>query len=423
MSRGKIIGGVVALVVIAAVVGGVFYSSAANAPAVTTAKVVNTALSVTVTASGKIEAAKRADVFAPTAGKLASVAVKDGDAVKAGQRLAIMDTAPLKLQVKQATAALKGAKAQLDAINRGIPSAIDKAAAQAGVNSAQAGYDSAHANYVAFAAAFGSDPSQEATRARLAATDKQAYAALQSAKSGKSKLSMAAKVSLAKAAAQASVDSASAALALAQNTLDDATLVAPIDGAVIFNASGVPGADGMTPRAAIGTAVTPASAIFTVVDLNSLNFNAQVDEADIDKVKDGMKTSVSLDAFSATTFTGTVSSIRKAAVQTTTGGIAFPVLIAVNGAGKNILVGMSGSADIEVKSVAGALTVPIEAIFSDGGKKYAFVVTDNKVAKVEVTTGALTDVSAEVLTGLKAGDTVATNQLSALTDGMTVRVK
>jgi HlyD family secretion protein len=413
----------VVLVVIAAVVGGVFYSSSANAPTITTAKATTTALSVTVTASGKIEAAKRADVFAPAAGKLASVAVKDGDSVKAGQTLAIMDTAPLNLQVKQATAALKGAKAQLDAINKGIPSAIDKAAAQAGVDAAQSGYDSAHSNYTAFLTAFGSDPSQEATLARLAVTDKQAYAALESAKSGKSKLSLAQKVSLAKAAAQATVDSASAALAYAQNTLDSATLVAPIDGAVIFNAAGVPGADGMTPRAAIGTAVTPAGAIFTVVDLNSLNFNAQVDEADIDKVQVGMKVAVSLDAFSATTFTGTVGSIRKAAVQTTTGGIAFPVLIAVNGAGKNILVGMSGSSDIEVKSVAGALTVPIEAILSDAGKKYAFVVTNNKVAKVEVTTGALTDVSAEVLTGLKVGDTVATSQLTTLTDGMAVRVK
>jgi hypothetical protein len=99
------------------------------------------------------------------------------------------------------------------------------------------------------------------------------------------------------------------------------------------------------------------------------------------------------------------------------------VLISVDGAGKNILLGMSGSADIEVESVSGALTVPIEAILSDGGKKYAFVVSNNKVAKVVVTTGALTDVSAEVLSGLKAGDVVATSQLTALTDGMTVRTQ
>ncbi len=416
MSRGKIIGGIVVLVVIAAVVGGVFYSSTANAPAITTAKATTSALAVTVTASGKIEAAKRADVFAPTVGKLATVAVKDGDTVKAGQTLAVMDTAPLRLQVRQASAGLKGAKAQLDAIGRGVPSAIDKAAAQAGVDAAQAAYDMAHAALLAY-------PSVDATSARLEIAAKQAYAALQGAKSGKSKLSLAEKTSLAKAAAQASIDSASAALALAQSTLDDATLVAPIDGAVIFNATGAPGTDGMTPRAATGTAVSPSAALFTVIDLGTLNFNAQVDEADVDKLKAAMKAGIALDAFPSMTFKGTVTSIRKAALQTTTGGIAFPVLISVDGAGKNILVGMSGSADIEVNSVSGALVVPIEAVLSDNGKKFAFVVSNNKVSKVEVTTGALTDTSAEVLTGLKAGDVVATSQLTALTDGMTVRAQ
>jgi HlyD family secretion protein len=423
VSRGKIIGGIVVLVVIAAVVGGVFYSSAANAPAIATAKATSSALSVTVTASGKIEAAKRADVFAPTPGKLASVAVKDGAAVKAGDTLAVMDKAPLALQVKQAAAGLKGAKAQLDGVNKGIPSAIDKAAAQAGVDAAQAAYDAAHSSYVTFHAIYGADPSQEATLARMALANKQAYAALENAKSGKSRLSLAAKVSLAKSAAQAAVDSASAALALAQNTLDDATIVAPIDGAVIFNALGAPGTDGMIPRAAIGSAVAPGTAIFTVVDLSSLNFNAQVDEADVAKLKEAMKVTVVLDAFSSTSFKGAVSSIRKASVQTTTGGIAFPVLISVDNGGKGILIGMSGSADIEIESVAGALVVPIEAVLSDGGKKFVFVVSGGKVAKVEVTTGALTDTTAEVLTGLKVGDVVATSQLTALTDGMTVRAQ
>jgi HlyD family secretion protein len=339
-----------------------------------------------------------------------------------------MDAAPLRVQVKQASAGLKAAQAQLDAVNRGVPSAIDKSAAQAGVNAAQASYDAAHASYKAFLAAYeaASEPvqaSMEATLTQLRISNRQAYASLQNAKSGKSKLTRAEKISAARASAQAAVDSASAALALARDTLDDATLVAPIDGAVIFNATGAPGTDGMVPRAAIGTAVTPGTALFTVVDLGSLNFNAQVDEADIDKVKDGMKARVVLDAFSSATFTGTVKSIRKAAIQTTTGGIAFPVLVGVDGAGKNLLIGMSGSADIEVNSVAGALIVPIEAVLSENGKKFVFVVTDNKVAKVEVTTGALTDVSAEVLTGVAAGDVVATSQLTTLQDGMTVRAQ
>jgi len=419
VSKGKIIAGVVALVVIAAVVGGVYYSSAASAPLVSVARVTSETLGVIVTASGKVEAANKADVYPPTAGLLVSVDVADGDVVKAGATIAQMDTAPLKLQVKQANAGLKGAKAQLDGVNKGVPAAIDKAAADAGVNAAQAAYNAAKAAYEAYAMFSSTD----ATATQLAIAKKQTNAALQNAKSGRSKLSTMAKVALAKASAQAAVDSASYALRLAQDTLDKATLTAPIDGVVVFNAVGAPGTDGTLPKASVGAAVAPGSAPFTVVDLGSLNFNAQVDEADVAKVKADMPAKVSLDAFVTTTFPGKVKSIRATAVQTTTGGIAFPVLVAIDQTKDRILLGMSGSVDIEVNAVSGALTVPIEAILDDAGKKYVFVVKADKVAKVEVTTGALTDVRAQVLTGLTAGDTVATNNLTALTDGMTVRTQ
>lgn len=424
MSRGKIIAGVITLVVIGAVVGGVWYSSAASATSVSVARATSETLGVIVTASGKVEAATKRDVYPPTAGLLDSVDVKDGDVVKAGDALAHMDTAPLQLQVKQAAAGLKGAKAQLDAVNRGVPSAIDKAAANAGVNAAQAAYDAAASAFDAYDAIFvgaGSPASMEATHTQLQLAEKQAYAALQSAKSGSSKLSTAGKVALAKASAQAAVDSATYALKLAQDTLDKATLTAPIDGVVVFNAVGAPGIDGTLPKAAVGAAVAPGSAPFTVVDLGSLNFNAQVDEADVAKIKPDMTAKVSLDSFATTTFTGKVKSIRVTAVQTTTGGIAFPVLIAIDPTEQGLLLGMSGSADIEVSSVSGALTVPIEAVLDDAGKKYVFVVKDDKVSRVEITTGALTDIRAQVLTGLTNGDTVVTSKLTELKDGMAVR--
>jgi hypothetical protein len=99
------------------------------------------------------------------------------------------------------------------------------------------------------------------------------------------------------------------------------------------------------------------------------------------------------------------------------------VLVAIDPTDQKVLLGMSGSVDIEIEAVSGALTVPIEAILDDAGKKFVFVVKADKVSKVEVTTGALTDTRAQVLTGLSAGDTVATSNLTALTDGMTVRAQ
>jgi HlyD family secretion protein len=428
VSRGKIIAGIVGLVVVGGIVAGVVISAQGAVPQVTVAKVQQETLGVLVTASGKIEAADKADVFAPTMGTLDSVAVTDGQKVKAGDVLATMDTAPLRLQVAQARAGLKAAQAQLDGVNRGVPAAIDKSAAQAGVDAAKTAYDAAKAAYDAFKLGYDAalpavQPSMVATLTQMLIGKEQAYAGYLSAQSGSNKLTTMSKVAAAKAAANAGVSQASQGLALAEDTLDKAVLTAPMDGVVIFAALGAPGMDGSTPKAEHGSPVGPQSAVFTVVQFGALNFNAQVDEADIDRVKLASKGTVRLDAFPSDSLDSKVVTVKPTAIQTTTGGIAFPVLLSVNPAGKNLLLGMSGSVDIEVSAVSGAVTVPIEALFDENGKKYVFVVEGGKVAKREVTTGALTDTRAQLLTGATTGQDVAVGNLSSLKDGMTVRTK
>jgi RND family efflux transporter MFP subunit len=417
----------VVLAVIAAVVGGVLYSSSSSAPSVTTAKATSETLGVIVTASGKIEGARRRDVYPPAAGTLKTVEVSDGATVTAGDTLAVMDTSPLTAQVRQAASALAAARAQLDAVDRGVPTAIDKAAASASLSAARAAYRAATSAYDAFkkvydASAPDARASMEATLTQLSLAKRSAFASVQGARSGASKLTTAAKVSLARSAASSAVDAASWALKLARDTLSKAKMTAPIDGVVVFNPTGTPGTDAAVPTPEEGSALVPGSAPFTIVDLSALDFTAQVDEADVARVASGMKSTVTLDAFPNTTFSGTVSAVKATAIQTTTGGIAFPVLIRVDGHGSRLLVGMSGSSDIEVNAVTGALTVPIESVLDESGKKFVFKLnTSNTVTKTEVTTGALTDTSAQILTGIASGDTVVTSQLTTLKDGMTVR--
>lgn len=428
MSRGRIIAAVVALLVIGGIVAGVMLSAQSGVPQVSVAKATKETLGVVVTASGKIEAATKGDVYAPTAGTLASVDLADGAKVKAGQVIAVMDTKPLELQVQQAAAGLEAAEAQLEAVNNGVPAAIDKAAAAAGVNAAQAAYDAANKAYQRFLTVYEStpetvQPSLEATLTQLKISKLNAYSGLQQAKSGRSKLTVAGRLGEARDSANAAVDSAEYALSVANSTLAKATLVAPIDGVVIFQALGVPAADGSVAKAAVGAPVSPASSVFTVVALGDVNFNAQVDEADVDKIKGAMKAKVSLDAFPSETFDGTVQVIRATAIQTTTGGIAFPVLVKVDPKDKNLLLGMSGSVDVEVNAVSDAITVPIEAILDENGKKFVFVIDAGKATKTEVTTGALTDTRAQIIKGVTEGQSVATSKLSELKDGAAVRTQ
>lgn len=64
-------------------------------------------------ANGRIEA-ERVDVATKLAGRLKDVLVKEGDTVKRGQTLAVMDTAELEAQINDAKAEARQAERQLD---------------------------------------------------------------------------------------------------------------------------------------------------------------------------------------------------------------------------------------------------------------------------------------------------------------------
>ncbi len=252
------------------------------------------------------------------------------------------------------------------------------------------------------------------------AAQAQAEAGLSSAKSGLSK-AKAANNSSSKSAAQAGVDQAQQALDLAEQALEDATLVAPIDGVVIFNST--PSALGAGSPPSEGSAVSPQSAPFTVVDFSGLKFTAEVDEADIDRVKVGMTSAITLDAFPGEEFATTVIRLNPAAQSTATGGTIFAVELELADTGKDILIGMKGDATIEVSSREAAITIPVEALFSEGGTDYVYTVENSVLTKTEITVGATTDTEVEVIEGLDEGTVVALSGSTQYTDGMTVRIQ
>lgn len=443
--RTKIILAVVALVVVAGIVAAVTLGGNASGPEVETATVTKQVLAVTVSASGKVESGVSADIYPPTAGTLDTIEVEDGQTVTAGTEIAQMDTAQLEVQVAQAKAGLAQAKATLANIGAQGGGSADVTAARKAVSASRDAVTAAEAAESAARSAWKDAkaahslaksmyPSTSPTVAAAATAEKQAYAGYQSAKAGVSqaeagvssakaglKKTDAASPSSSKAAARAGVRQASEALLAAEQVLEEATLVAPIDGVVLFNsAASVTGAGGKPTES---SAVSPQAAPFTVVDLDALKFTAEVDEADIDRVKVGMTGKVTLDAFPGQEFTTTVTRINPAAQATATGGTIFAVELGLVDVDKDILIGMKGDATIEVSSRSEALTIPVEALFSEGGTDYVYVVSANKLKKTEITVGATTDTEVEVLEGLSEGDIVALSGSTQYTDGMAVRIK
>lgn len=490
--RTKIIIAVVGLLVVGGVVAGLALASGGQAPQIDVAVASGGDLSVTVTASGKVESGARADVVPGTSGVIAELLVEDGATVSEGAVLARLDAEPLELQVSQATAGVAQAEAALASAQDQAPSSGDKSAAAAGADAAWSAYQTARmaldnvgaqapsataksaasaATTAAWTAYSSAKAAYDALKASIEASlapapdslaalteaqiaKEQAYAGYLQAKSAEQQLS-AYDPDLTEAQAQSAVDQAYAAwlsasstenklkttnlnpqleaaraaveqartaLAAAQNNLDKAEIKAPMDGVILFNALGTPSSDGQTPKAAVGSAVSPAAAPFTVVDLKALRFMAEVDEVDVDRIKTGMTAQVTLDAF-ADPFTSKVESIRPAATLTATGGTVFPVYISLDAVDKNVLIGMKGDASIEVDSVKRAITIPVEAVFEEGDAKYVYKVTGETLSKVKVTVGTMTDTEAQITSGIVADDTVALSGPVELQDGMRVKVK
>lgn len=319
---------------------------------------------------------------------------------------------------QNAKAAYDLLKASIDASASPTPENITKLAElKAGMQQAYAGYLQAKAAQDTLKSYDGS-----ATKSQLSAAADQAYAGYLAAQSQYTALS-GTSLNAQYGATDASVNQARQALVLAEDMLADANLTAPIDGVVIFNSIGAPAADGSAAVAEAGAAVSQASAPFTVVDMDGVEFVAEVDEVDVGRIEQGMSGLVTLDAFAARSFEGSVVRIEESSRLTATGGTVFPVHIAIDPEDEAVLIGMKGDVGLEVSSVPNALTIPIEALFDEGGTSYVYVVTsEGTLARTQIEIGTLTETRVQVLAGIEADDEIALSGPTELVDGMTVQV-
>jgi RND family efflux transporter MFP subunit len=207
-----------------------------------------------------------------------------------------------------------------------------------------------------------------------------------------------------RAAALAQRKAAQIDLEQAKKDRQEAVVRAPISGIVVFNSIGAPGADAQKPAA--GAAVGPQTSLFTIVRLDSLRLCVDVDENDVARIAVGDKASVSLDAFPGAAFDTSVGAIQPNASATNGGGTVFPVTLSLPETA-GLRIGMSGTADIAVQAIEGAVTIPSEALFEADTDTYVFVVEDGRLVKRTVEIGASTETRIQVADGLAEGEEVA----------------
>lgn len=154
--------------------------------------------------------------------------------------------------------------------------------------------------------------------------------------------------------------------------------------------------------------VLGATDYFEIVDPATLEFIAEVDEADIAKVQIAQPATLILDAFPDDTITTSVKSIAYTSKQGESGTV-FEVTFEIPQAeSANLLrLGMNGDVAIELATQDNALTVPLIATRQRDDKTYVDVRTGEKTYEErEITVGLETDEKIEVVSGLSADEEI-----------------
>ena len=193
-----------------------------------------------------------------------------------------------------------------------------------------------------------------------------------------------------------------------EKQMENYTITSPISGTVIQK--NVKAGD------TVGTDTTASETLCTIYDLSYLEMTLNVDELEILSIKEGQTATITADAISDRTFTGVVTSVSSAG--TTTGGTTtYPVTIRIDDTG-DLLPGMNATAEIEVSSAENALAIPNGAVVRGN---YVLVTKDSPSAVnavqdmtapdgyvyVKITTGTSDNDYIEVTGGLQEGDTIA----------------
>ncbi len=190
---------------------------------------------------------------------------------------------------------------------------------------------------------------------------------------------------------QAAVDVARAGLVQAKESLADTTLRAPVAGTVA------------AVDATVGASAQAGTTMVTIIPDASYQIVADFSEADAMKVAVGQEATVTFDALTDATATGTVTAVD---ILPTTGAsvTTYGATITLDEVPAGLRDGMSASIVVTVDEATDVLWAPTAAITTAGGQSTVTVRKDGVESTVVVTTGLSGDTGTEILSGVTEGD-------------------
>ena len=383
-SRARLIGMLVGVLVLVA--GGLSWFAARPVPLsvqVAVARDAGQGPGPVLDASGYVTARRQATVSAKITGKVTEVLIEEGQQVKEGDVLARLDDTEAKAQLSLSQAQLTAARSQL-------------AELRALLVQAERDYDRQQEllrrELVAEQSMDAARAQRDMVRARLGNLEEQVRVAQES-------------------------------VAVARVQVDNTEIRAPFSGVVVAKAA-QPG-EMISPISAGGGFTR--TGIGTIVDMDSLEIQVDVNESFINRVAAGQPVEAVLNAYPDWRIPGEVIAIIPSADRNKA---TVKVRVALRQKDRRIVPDMGvrvsflsapSAPGTPLAGGAGVL-VPAAAVRVEGKAGIVFVVADDKVQRRSVTLGQSVGPDRQVLSGLSAGERVVLSPPASLGDGTAVKL-
>jgi RND family efflux transporter MFP subunit len=320
---------------------------------VRTAKVARVDLDERVNFTGSIRPRNEVDVVSKVPGRIETLRAQVGDRVRVGQVLAVVEHKEIAWQAKTAEAAVR--------------------TAQAAVDGAKLEFDRAEALSKA-----GAVPAATFDGAKV-------------------RLSL----------AEAQLAQAQAGAGLAQQQVENATIVAPITGTITRR------------QANVGAQIAPGYPIYTIQDVLALKLEAGVDAGMFARLQRGMTAQLTVEELPEQHFGAKVTVLSPSLDATTR---RASVELEIDNSSGKLMPNMFARASVVVGQLTQTLAVPRAAVYLSAGKPTVFRIQNGKAFELRPKLGNSDGDLIAVFSDLEEGDMVAVSGVALLTDGMPVKV-
>jgi HlyD family secretion protein len=191
------------------------------------------------------------------------------------------------------------------------------------------------------------------------------------------------------------------ALQVVEDKLTKTKIVAPFDCTVL------------TRPVSVGQAVSGASGVnsgtevLTVADLSELIINAHINQADVTRLAVNQKVQIGVEAVPGLKLFGRLDRIApQATIKNGIKGFSTRIIVK-NDETTGVRPGMTANLTIPLQSADNVIAIPLAAVFTDKGERFAYVRDGGKFARVPIQIGVSDYDFAEVIKGLVGGETVS----------------